>query len=362
MGIYRSESIAWASGSIKQLALDFLPQRGPRGGRNVVTRITLETSITATMSAAVAQAGADLYSWIKRVIVNDQAGLRRNLTGFGLRAKMHEDMGDLVPTDPSAHAISTTQTNTINAIINFVQEQARRPYDYCIPVDDLQRGTCTLEMPAVGDLITTTGVTAGVTAVSGTYCWAFELREEFDAEAKLRDCVEEFEPDATGTYKLPINNRLLRSAFVCKPATGGGTTTTTITDVSQPEYGLVSIPRATLKTAYLAGRRTLRTSQDPFYNDQATPLVAAGPDSKWTSYLEFAGQLHWRMNSTLTTPKVIMHTITPKSQAMVNAAAALVGADPRSGEVKTAGKTRRSPSAWGRRALYAPLKFRGRGR
>lgn len=351
----KSETLSWVPSGKKALPLDFLDRVGPRTGRAAIEQIIFKCVLNITTPAANTIVGADMAGFIKRLRIADALGNRFYLTGAKARVCAHLDMGDCVPVDPATHAASTTQNDTFYLVVNFAQiRSARRMYDYALPVDDLQNGgTIEIEMPAATDIFQ-----SGTLAVinSGTYTAYIKYREEWDVEFHARDVREETTTLNNAFYYSVGNGRLLRSLTAYKEAITGGTSVTTVSDVTIDTYKMVVTERDILKQLFLARGVPVLASQDPYFNDKALPIIFPAKDAKYSDSLLIPGQLGIRLTSTLTTPDLIAHYVAPKDERMMRATAETNGIDASQLRVKTAAKTAQDPRAWGNLAAFASVK------
>lgn len=361
--IYKSPAQPWVSGSKIVFQLDFLPTRGPRGGRLAIEKVEVEAALNITTQAANTIVGADMAGFISLYRIWDAIGNRRYLPGSEGRVKMHEDMMGAAPDDPATHAASTTQTDTFKLFINFSQPvNARRRWDFAMPVDDLKGGGFEITCPLSTAQLLQTG--SGAVINSGSYTLYVHCREEWDVEFHSRDVVEFSTQTLNSAWQVNIGGSLLKSMTVFKDAQGGGTAVSTFTDITIEPLGLIQMPRDVLVQGYLS-RFPVKTAQDPIYNGKALPVLWARSDMKHNDLVAFPGSLLVRSTTTFTAPfDVIVHRIAPKDERMMRDAYRANGVDPReTPRIKTDGKTATDPKYWGDTGIYMPAKVsRPRGR
>lgn len=354
--IYKSPSMTYISGNTQQMQLDFLPTRGTRGGRLACEKIEFETSLAITTQAANTIVGADMAGFISQFRIWDAIGNRRYLNGSEGRVKMHEDMGSAVPVDPATHAASTTQTDVFKMFVNFSQPfQAKRRWDFALPIDDLKGGGVAITMPLSVGQVLQTG--SGATINSGTYIVYFHCREEWDVEFHSRDVVEFSTQVNNANWQINIGGSLLASLTVYKDAQGGGTAVSTFTDVTIEPLNLIQIPRDVLVQGYLS-KFPVNQTQDPIFTGKALPAVWARNDMKHSDLMGFPGSMLVRSTTTFAAPfNVIVRRIAPKDERMVRDAYRNNNIDPRTvPKVKTEGKTATGAQYWGDTGAYMPFK------
>jgi len=359
---FLSENWTWVSGGTKTVPLEFLDRAGPRGGRMVIEKILLEATLNLTTTSTQSMTGPDQASFVKQVYIRDNVGERRRLTGFELR--QHAAYESVALADPAALPVSqTNQPRTFCHVIPFRFDYARRGYDYSLPVDDIiQGGIIQVQMPANSDLLAT-GVP---TIVSGSYQCVFYCREEFDVEAKARDRVLGVPSQGSDTFLyVAIGGDLIRSMLLTKEEAGPTGTFTNLTDVTVDNVkGYQRIPRAFLTREYALDRPTFMTgfttAMDGVFNNAAVPIFNVGDDAKIPDFLRFGGQAVLRLTSTVTSPKVILHTVAPKEERIIASTNVLNELPADTGYVvKLQGGARsalRDPRNWGALAAYLPAK------
>lgn len=354
--IYKSAGITWSTGGTETPNMAFLKRNGPRGGRNIVERVRVESSLNYTTDGATTMAAADLASSLKKLRVYDQKGPRRYLSGMKIRTKAFEDLRATAPADPASIAISQTNTNRVfQHVVSFKQPIEHDPDDCLMPVDlFLDGGGITIEMPANSDLKATGGTP---TIVSGTYTIYVHCREDFDVQLYQRDVVvDEIQKSDTALH-VPLNGNMLKSLVLQKDAAGGGLATTTVTDVTLEGLNLIVIPRSQLKEEYLSQGVT-RTADDPFYNDKALSVFFRKDGHKWADSPRLGGDTLIRLTSTMATPDVIYHVVFPQDEDLNAVQAVRNGKRPDAGRsVKTVRGTRKNPSAWGQLSAFVRQKI-----
>lgn len=340
------------------MPLDFLDRLGPRTGRLAAEKIHVEASLNITTVAANTIPGIDMATFVNTFRLFDVSGTRFFMRGDEARVQMHSEMFGFTPDDPATHAASTTQQDTYNYFINFSQQEtARRRWDFALPIDDFKGGGLEILCPAATAEILQTGSGATINVSGSRYTLYVHVREEWDIEFHVRD-IREYYPQTIATaMTIPFGGALFRSAFIYKSAQGGGTTVTTVVDITMETYKLVAVPRNVFKQYYLS-RAPVKTAQDPFFNDKAFPLMIPRQDAKLTDHFVFPATLLVRATNTLATPfNIVVHRIAAKDDRVMRDAAVEngvpAGAQP---TVKTAGKSVQDAGVWSRYGVYMPIK------
>lgn len=355
--IYRSPSQPYAATSKLNFPLDFLPRTGPRGGRNVIEKIHIQTALAITTQAANTIVGADMANFNQLIRITDSVGPRFYMTGAEARITEHLELFGAVPDDPATHAASTTQTDTFDQFIHFSQqESARRRWDFAMPVDDIKGGQVEITCPTAAQVFQTG---SGATINGGTYTLFVHCREEWDVEMHSRD-VREFVPQQiNNAMSVNFGGSLLRQMIIFKDAQGGGTDLSSlITDITIEPLQLIQIPRAVLRQLAL-NRVPVKTAQDPVFSSKCLPIVVPRTDAKQSDFVAIPAGLLIRATSTLTLPfDIIVHRIAPKDLRVMTDAAVENRVDPREQpRVKTAGKSQTNPNSWGKASSFLPLKY-----
>lgn len=356
----KSETLTWVSGDTKQFAIDrFLSDtRGPRGGILVIDALHIRATLNLTTAGGVTLLGPDHANFIKKLRIHDNAGVRRFITGAKVRTMAHYDLGSRVPADPATFAAATTADASYDFIIPFTQPySAFRGVDFGLPVHDIVGGGGVVEllMPTGAQLQGTGGTP---TINSGSYVMTAYLRElpPGDKQFFARDVVEEHSQTSNTDLVCYPKGRILRDAVIYKEAAGGGSSLANVLSYTQQQLGYTAISRAALKNAYLHNR-DVTSGQDPFFNDKALALHFGRFDAQIEDHPIFGGEVLLQLDSSVTTPDVIARYIAPKDKRAMEIAAVRMGVSPNARiRVKTRGKTRQDPKAWGRYAQFMPAK------
>ncbi len=354
--IYVSKSETYVAGSPWEVNLAFLPARGPNGGRVVIDHLLLVGTMSLTTDGATSIDTEDYHSFLKRFHLKDSVGNRYDdVSGFMMRQIMLTEYGAQAPADPAALAISTgPAARTIYWMIPMAQPRALRPVDFSLPVDELV--SVKIEMAAVSDLVITgSGLTIGA---SSFQLFAF-CREEQDLIHHSR-AIWSVTPMTANTYQeVPLTGSRLRALYVTKAAVNGGSSLANLTDATWEPHGYVSVPRAIFELGYQRSAGYISTSVDPVARSLLTPIVFPRPNQKQTAMRLFTKNPPLKLNSSVTTPDLLICKVDPKSEVAMAAANVANGAHPGAPQrIKTAAKTQRDPAAFGDLAAFLPVKVR----
>jgi hypothetical protein len=377
---FRSEGIPWASGAQKNLPLDFIPDKGPHGGRLVIESVQIRSTLNLTSTTTALIKGENMSSFVKRLKIRDADGDLVNVTGAALRAHQIAELGEHGPADPANTTASTTADATFVHVLPFCPPRARRRWDTAVPVSHLksaggagQGGAVEIEMPASSDLDAPSGDT--VTINSGTYEFYFHCREEHDNEVHTRMELKEITSAANNDHYLPVNGGWLRYALMyLTPADsdGGFPDISACTAVHIDQLKAANIRPDVLinqfvKESSFAQRyhgqyaaATLAVT-NPFTSGSAfgvVPLVFPRFDGKISELYRILGSLYVRTEGLSANPKFLMQVVTPRTRRSTQAERARAGSVS-SITIKTAGKSKRNPKAWGSLAQALPAKFQG---
>lgn len=357
----KSETIAYTTaGDTRSYALErwLGDPRGPRGGIVVIDGFHLEATLNLTTAGGVTLPGADQANLVKEIEIYDNTGLRRKLTGFKTRTMMHYELGNRTPADPTTFAAATTADATYHYIIPFTGRYAFRGLDFGIPVHSIigGAGRVSLTFPSSAQLL---GSGGNPTINSGSYKLTAILRElpRDDKQVFARDVWEWHSQTSNTDLTVFPKGRILAAAIAVKEAASGGSSMANMLSFTQQSLKYSAISRAALKQAYLMNRSTV-SGQDPFFNDRAIPLLCGRSDAQIEDFPILGGELNLQVDSSVTTPDVVCKYIAQKDMAQLRQDAARMKVSPNARlRVKTKGKTRQDPAAWGDYAAFMPGKW-----
>lgn len=357
---YKAKNVAWQSGNpTVNVPLDFLPALGKRRNALMLERIHILVVLNITTAGGVSIVqGEDFYTFLKAIRVYDSEGDRRLMTGLESFVKMMEDNGDAVPTPPTTHAASTTQDDYCEFIINFSQPtRAHRRNDYLMPVEDmLNGGGIELTLPVAADLAATGGVP---TINSGTIYITVVCSESHDLQYPVRDIVRGYGFTSNTEFYVPVSNKLVRSLqmyLLTAPGFANWNSNAAGYLATCEPYGLASIQTVQMRRAYLTefGHSTF----DPVFTGASAPLVFPNKADKIPDMKRIGGNLLVRLDAGAAAAfSFLLHTIAPKSRAIVEAAAARRGKTV-DAELKLDGTSgdKRNPGRWGDMSRFMAAK------
>lgn len=361
---YKSEQYSVQTNDTRSLgnggSISFLPEKGPRGGRNCLTRLIVKCDLSVTTNGATTIQTANLANVLKRFRLYDAQGDLINLTGPEVRLLHILESGRGALSDAADVAISQTGlARTIYFVIDFAPRmRARRRWDFALPVGALQRGGG-IEFTSCSGADLGTG--GGTTIVSQTFTFYANCREEFGVERHVRRELRSATQSQANDLYLPVNGGLLRSATLFKQAdhdTGG--TAQDATAVTIEAFGWQRIEPALLQREFmLEGDHDSASTQDPYVQSspRAIPLVWPKADEKIPEMQTAAGQVLVRLEgSTVTSNTIVYDLITKATDNSTIADRAWVGGQFNKSQ-KTYSKSKKDPAAWGALANYMPQRF-----
>jgi len=374
---FRSESLSWSSGAQKNLPLDFIPDVGPGGGRLVLESIQIRTTLNLTSTTTSIMKGENLCSMLKRLRIRDADGDLVNVTGAGLRLHQIAELGEHGPPDPADLTASTTANATFVHYLPFAPMRARRRWDFAVPISHLksaggagQGGAVEIEMPASSDLDDNGTDTIGIN--SGSYEFYFHCREEFDNEVHTRMELKEITSAANNDHYIPVNAGWLRylSMFLTPSDDANG-----FPDISAcSAVHMDSLKTSNIRPAQLVNQFVKESPFAQRYHGQhaaatlavtnpytaatiaAIPLVFPRYDGKISDLYRIMGSLYVRTEGLTSNPKFLYQTITPRTRRSTQAERSRAGSVSNI-TIKTAGKSKRNPKAWGPLSQALPAKF-----
>jgi hypothetical protein len=353
---FRSEALAWVASSTRNLPLDFLPDRGPNGGRLCLDCIHIRASLSLTTTSTGSIQGENQASFIKRLRIRDADGELVNLSGMKLRLNQIEEYGMNGPVDGVDLSTGTTATKNFDFIVPFYLPRARRGWDTALPVSHLknaggagQGGAVEIDMPAYTDL---NGSGSSVTINSGDYTFWFVCREEFDNEVKTRFEQRMITTAANNDHYLPVNGGLLRKCTYHGDGAnedGGGDNVAEVTAVNVDALRLSNMAPYHLLNDFIIkawnGQRERATFPFIQADAAALPIVYPKHEEKIPQMYRINGQLYIRTAGATTTRDFLFHVLTPRTGRSTAAERARAGGAA-TVSMKTDGKSRRNPKNW----------------
>jgi hypothetical protein len=356
---YKSDTKVLTAGSTFEFA-DFVPPRGPSGGRNVVDQFIIVVTGTITVGTALWD-GRDVPRIFSNVTLTQRDGRARwNLSGMKTRQAeiyyngidRHEEHANV--------AIGAAQAVDLRMVIPMAKRFTKRPKDFALPADVFEKFT--LNVNSLGGMATGTTVLSAMTL--NCYVLA-HYHEEHSVEFKSEDLVKsvDFNSNTEGRFAF---NGAVHDFFVLKDdsTVGGGASIAAVTDARIEELGTPTLTRQDLAHDYKMKREitvsgfaaTPGTARflEPVQEGKCLPVIASDSQtSVWDG--KVVPTFVMKLGVGLAGLSGVSREVCDKSQSVYNQTVAEFGitTTPR---VKTEGKTRRELSAgWDRRQqLVAP--------
>jgi len=362
MGIqlrYKSASQAHVAGSTLTFK-NWIPRRGPTGGRVVVDRFWPVFTGTDVDVAGTAVEGEDCWRFFRRILVEQVDGRQRwNLTGDESRVACYLLMGsDRVP-EFADLAIANNQTPSFMIPIPMAKRFTKRPKDYSLPAELLSRFA--IDCADAAEV----GVAGGTIGIVGSYYVIAECHEEKSIELKCEDEVKAFVLANTSGGQLVVGGRLTDLSLFQRAASGGGSLAN-LTDVRIDQ----AVPDALLrnpdlKEMYAAARYAAHnlpsTDGDPIHNDPHTLATMVACPVLWSTEESSAvdgpvlDETIVRLTNSVPSLEAIYRVVVPKSHGLALGVMRRHGLRDDSFRMKTKGKTKRDPGKWApHEAVFLP--------
>lgn len=352
--VYFSETLTATAGARLQYKLSFLPKRGPRGGRNVLSKLRVIAAVQVDTDGSTTIAAGGWARFLSNLRIVTAQGEAVNLSGPQLRALNFKEAGRDAIVDPALLAISQSNaTRTIEWLFDFAPRRlALRRWDYALPVDHLHAvGDNAIEIEAASAANIGTG--GGVTIDSMTFTLVAECREEMDVQDHVFREVRSVAQNQTTDFEIPISGGVLRNAFFHKyldHITGGADLSAT-TGVEVPAIGLRSTDPAYLRRCLTdEGEHDKASTSDPWVQstERVIPVVFPSAAEKITDMPHHSAKIAVRLTGNATSDlHIVYEVLYPTSRKGAEPEMALaqqLGLGRR--VIKTAGKTRKDPGAW----------------
>lgn len=351
---YKSETKPFTASSYVEFT-DFVPPRGPNGGRNVIDKLFLCINGTITVATATWD-GRDVCRLAQLISVEDRAGRQRwALSGYKTRiASIHlngieEHMEHADLTAGAGKAVD------LRLLIPMTKQWLRRGKDFAIAADVFRKVGVTFNSLA-GAATSTTVLSA---ASLNVYILA-ETHEEFSVEFKAEDVVKSVDFQSNTQARLPTQGAV-HDLIVCREPAGGGTAggdvITAITDARIEDLNVPVLTRQDFLGIYSVKRKLAPSGTttggerftDPSRQGVALPILVADYEtSAWDG--KVLDSIKIDVGTGAAGLSLISREVCEKSQANYNAQVARFGIDPRTIRMKTAGKSRRGlGDGWSKR-------------
>lgn len=360
-----SERLAFNQGEKRQFKLSFLKPKGPRGGRNVISKLRVRCDVVVSTNAATTIAQGGWANFLQQIKIVGPMGEFVNLTGPEVRMLHYAEAGrDAIPDPASAPINSAGIARTIEWILDFApRRRAKRRWDYAVPVDHLLTiGDQAIELRSASAADIGTG--GGTTITSQTYQLVVETREESDIQNHVWRELRSLAQNQLTDFELPVSNGYIRSCYGFKYAdhATGGADVSSATAIMIPTLSVDSVDPTFLQNAFLdEGGHDRSSVNDPFVQTtrRVLPLVFPSGYEKLTDMPQHPSRMAIRLTgNTQANVSLVFELIyerTPKAMAVELQLADKLNLTAAS--VKTEGKTKRDRASWGDMANVMPGKL-----
>ena len=337
---------------------NWVPAHGPTGRRNMILGLLLKCSYNVDVATAVIQ-GEDLARLFFNVRVSTKGGDRWNLPGEGSRIMSNVLMGPMRSFEGADVAVATPSTGEHALWIPFAKPFARRWYDFAIAADVLREVEITCPSQADLDL----GTSAVTINAATSYSILAVCREADAVEIPMYDVIGETAMETLTQGTIHVGGGYLAEAVAYAAGTPGGAAMTNWTDHRIPS--LLNDPLLAADWKFLYNLRNSAAPQDdatpgtellndPVKQNRARIVHLPGGygDDKLVDLPFVSGALIVKATNSVADVKIAHRVIypTPENERRFVASAHRVA----KGRIKTAGKTRRAPQDWGKKAPYMP--------
>lgn len=363
MALYKSEVKAWNSSGGSAPFFDWIPRRGPNGGRNIIKGFWVHADMQVDTAAGATAQGEDFARVFSRIVVTQTDGKKRwNLNGDQSRIMSIALNGIDRYTDAADIAVS--QSNVASDVAIYIPMAKRftvRPEDFALPVDNFK--------DLVIDFASSTVFNIGAVVVSSIDSLNFyviaDCYEELDLQIHCEDEVSATLMTSTTEGRIVVGGKLHDLVLHAQGASGGASLAN-LTDVRIDELNMPPFLRTPdLEMVYRNARNNGANLNatvggevrcDPFGTDQAAAvLLSDDRTSCWDGPVLPTASV--KMTNTVASLSALHRIVTPASPSIRNQTSALYKVDPRAFVVKAEGKTRRSIAEWPRDIRpYLPLK------
>jgi hypothetical protein len=340
---YKSDTKAVVPGSPMDL-FDFVPLRGPKGGRVVVDKFIVVVTGTITVATATWD-GRDVPRLLGLISVEQRDGKQRwMLSGYKSRIasiryngiEEHQEHGNV--------SVGAGQAINLRLIIPMSKPFVVRPKDFALPADIFRKMTLTFAPLASAQ----TGTAVLSAAALSAYVLA-EWHEEMNIEFKAEDVVKSVDFNSNTQARLALNGVVHDLDVVKEASTAGGDVVSAITDARIEDLGTPLLTFGDLQHIYTMRRQlapsgpgTPATERylDPVRESKCLPIITAGGDtSLWDGLVVQAMKVD--VGTGAAGLSLISREVVPKAQANVNATIASFGVNHKTLRMKTESKSRR---------------------
>lgn len=352
---FKSKTFTWNPSSTDDV-FDFVPLRGPGGGRVVIDRFIL--CITGIITVATANwNGADVVRLFRNIRIEQRDNKARwNLSGMQSRLASIMFNGIVNHHEHATIAVAVGAAVDFRLVIPMTKPFIRRGKDFALPADIFSKITV--------DTNSLAGAATGTTVLSAqtlTYYVLAEWHEEFSVEFKAEDVIKSSNFSSNTQASLNLSGAV-HDLFLLKEdsTAGGGTSLSAITDARIEDLGTPTLTRQDLVHSYRAkrgygasGPTTPGTERflEPVLSGFVLPLIVSDNEtSLWDGRVLPTMKID--VGTGLAGLAAVTREITEKSQANFNAQRARFGIAENAVRMKTDGKSRRGfGDGWTKREL-----------
>lgn len=359
---YRSPSQSFVADgplSFKQ----FVPNRGPTGGRNVIDGFELVIQATDITQAATAVEGEDLYRMWKRIRVNQVGGITRwNLRGDESRVMLYMLEGAERVREHADMAVAANQNLEFSCYIPMTKRFAKRGTDFALPADLFEE--VLIECASLSEVSVGGGTT---TVTAAVYYVIAHTHEEHEVQIHVEDVVGATNFPSTAGCNIKASGRL-QDLIIFARGANGGAAASTFTSLRIDEIMPLDLVRdRELQRPFLRDRFNSENAttdgnpvrNDPVGEDRAVPVLWCDQETK-----VFDGPVMddvvLTTTSTLASMIALHRVVKPLRPDVANAVARRYRVPAGAFSVKTHGKTKKNAgSDWKRREgqlQYMPQK------
>lgn len=342
---YKSETKPFAASSPVDFS-DFVPPRGPSGGRNVIDYFVICLAGTITVATA-AWDGRDVWRALGQIGVEDRSGkLRWQLSGFRSRLASIYFNGIERHSEHANVAIGAAQTVDLRALIPMRKRFIRRGKDFSMASDVFRKVSIQFNSLAGAATSTTVLSAPSLNCYVLAYC-----HEEHSVEFKCEDVIKATDANSNTQGKLALNGAV-HDLFACRePAaagTAGGDVITALTDARIEDLGTPLLTRGDLVDDYTRKRAVSPSGTtagaerflDPVRGGTVLPILTADDEtSVWEG--KVLDSMKIDLGTGVAGLSFVSREITEKAQANYNAQLAKFGLRGDQLRMKTDGKSRR---------------------
>ena len=324
---------------------DFVPLRGPGGGRVVVDKYIAVITGVITVATTLWD-GRDVVRLFQQISVEQRDGkLRWSLSGMKSRHASIYYNGIEEHEEHANVAIGAGQAIDLRLIIPMAKQKVRRGLDFAMPADIFKK--ITLNMNSLAGAATSTTVLSAPTLS----CYILAVyHEEFNVEFKAEDVIKSVDFTSQTQARFSLNG-VVHDLFVLKEDTtaGGGASLAAITDARIEDLGTPTLTRQDLVHDYKVKRKLTASGPttpgtqrylEPVLEGKCLPVLASDQQtSLWDGRVLDSMKLDLGVGVTLCS--AVTREVTEKSQANFNAQVGRFSINEKTLRMKTEGKTRR---------------------